>query len=90
MGGSSLVSISVAREGRGELESERQAQSEREAELNALRESFHAELGRKAARIAQLEQLVDETARSYRSTLSWRITAPLRAAGRVSRAMRRS
>lgn len=66
------------------------AESDRQAELNALRESFQAELERKAARIAQLEQLVDETARGYRSTLSWRITAPLRAARRASRALRRS
>lgn len=63
--------------------------SDTEAELNALRESFHAELGRKAARIAQLEELVDETARGYRSTLSWRVTAPLRAARRLTRALRR-
>jgi hypothetical protein len=60
------------------------------AELNAVRESFQAELERKAARIAQLEQLVDEVGRNYRATLSWRITAPLRAAGRISRAFRRS
>jgi hypothetical protein len=64
--------------------------SDREEDVNALRESFQAELERKAARIAQLEQLVDETARSYRSTLSWRVTAPLRAVARASRAMRRS
>lgn len=63
--------------------------SDRDAELNAIRESFHAELGRKAARIAQLEQLVDETVRGYRSTLSWRLTAPLRALGRAARAIRR-
>jgi hypothetical protein len=65
------------------------SESEREAELNALRESFHDELGRKAARIAQLEKLVDETARNYRSTLSWRVTMPLRAAGRILRLARR-
>jgi hypothetical protein len=65
------------------------ADAERDAELNAVRESFHAELGRKAARIAQLEQLVDETTRSYRATLSWRVTAPLRAVGRLRRAIRR-
>ena len=43
-----------------------------QAELDALRESFHGELERKAARIAQLEQLVDETHLRYRSTLSWK------------------
>jgi hypothetical protein len=63
---------------------------ETQAELNAVRETFHEELARKAARIAQLEQLVDEVHRSYRSTLSWRVTAPLRAARRISRALRRA
>ncbi|MGH2962697.1 MAG: hypothetical protein ACRDL3_10985 [Solirubrobacterales bacterium] len=63
--------------------------SEKEAELDALRESFHDELARKAARIAQLEQHVDEVGRNYRSTLSWRITAPLRAAARIARSARR-
>ena len=47
------------------------------------------ELERKAARIAQLEQLVDETHLRYRSTLSWKLTAPLRAVGRIGRAVRR-
>jgi hypothetical protein len=60
-----------------------------QAELDALRESFHGELERKAARIAQLEQLVDETHLRYRSTLSWKLTAPLRAVGRIGRALRR-
>jgi hypothetical protein len=64
-------------------------ESEREAELNALRESFQAELERKSARIAELEQLVDEVGRGYRATLSWRVTAPLRAARRLSRGFRR-
>jgi len=66
-----------------------QKDSERQAELDALRESFHAELARKAARIAQLEQHVDEVTRNFRSTLSWRVTAPLRAAARIARAVRR-
>jgi pantothenate kinase-related protein Tda10 len=86
VGGGGLVR---ARGGRAEASGADTA-SDREAELNALRESFHAELARKAARIAELEQLVEETARNYRTTLSWRVTAPLRAARRVTRAMRRS
>jgi hypothetical protein len=61
-----------------------------DAKLDAVRESFQAELERKAARIAQLEQLLDETVRGYRSTLSWRVTAPLRGARRLSRSVRRS
>lgn len=58
--------------------------------LNEMRESFHEELGRKAARIAQLEQLVHEIDGNYRATLSWRATGPLRAAGRLARSARRS
>jgi hypothetical protein len=61
-----------------------------EAELDALRESFQGELERKAARIAQLEMLIHEVDSNYRATLSWRVTAPLRAVGRLSRALRRS
>ena len=61
-----------------------------QAELDALRESFQGELERKAARIAQLEGLIHELDQDYRATLSWRVTAPLRAAGRLSRALRRS
>jgi len=60
------------------------------AELDAVRESFQGELERKAARIAQLEGLIHEVDQDYRSTLSWRVTAPLRAVGRLSRALRRS
>lgn len=69
---------------------ETETETERQAELDALRESFHDELGRKAARIAQLEQHADQVARNFRATLSWRVTAPLRAGARVLRAMRRS
>jgi hypothetical protein len=63
---------------------------ETQAEVDAVRESFEGELERKAARIAQLEQLVDETHLRYRSTMSWKVTAPLRAVGRIGRALRRS
>ena len=62
----------------------------RQADLDALRESFQAELERKAARIAQLERLAHEVDQGYRATMSWRVTAPLRAVGRLSRALRRS
>jgi hypothetical protein len=57
--------------------------------VDELRESFHSELGRKSARIAHLEQLVHETDSGYRATLSWRATAPLRAAGKLARSARR-
>jgi hypothetical protein len=69
---------------------DRMATRQSRAELDALRESFQAELERKAARIAQLEKLIHEVDQDYRATMSWRITAPLRAAGRLSRALRRS
>ncbi|HSJ16872.1 MAG TPA: hypothetical protein VK920_02115 [Solirubrobacterales bacterium] len=62
---------------------------ETQAELDAVRESFQGELERKAARIAQLEKLIHEVDHGYRATLSWRITAPLRAIGRLSRTLRR-
>jgi hypothetical protein len=58
-------------------------------ELDEIRESFHEELARKSARIAELEQLVHEINSNYRATLSWRATGPLRAAGRLARSARR-
>ncbi len=57
--------------------------------VDEIRESFHGELGRKSARIADLEQLVHEIDSGYRSTLSWRATAPLRRAGEAARSARR-
>lgn len=56
-------------------------------ELDALRESFHAELGRKSARIAQLERAAQAAGRG--STLRRRVGRSLREArGRISRARR--
>jgi hypothetical protein len=58
-------------------------------ELERQREGFHRELMRKAYRIADLEQRVEEIAAreamNYESSLSWRITKPLRIAKRVLR-----
>jgi SAM-dependent methyltransferase len=62
-------------------------------ELDAIRESFHRELMRKSLRIAELEPdapttpaswaIAERVASTYESTLSWRITAPVRAAKRA-------
>jgi hypothetical protein len=49
------------------------------------REAFHRESMRKAFRIADLEQRIEEIVRSYEGSLSWRLTAPLRIVKRVLR-----
>ena len=48
------------------------------AELDSQREEFHRELGRRAFRIAELEQEVIEVAQTYETSLSWRLTRPVR------------
>jgi hypothetical protein len=53
------------------------------AELDAQREEFHRELSRRALRIGELEQEMIEVAQTYESSLSWRLTAPVRAARAV-------
>ena len=50
------------------------------AQLDAQREEFQRELGRKAFRIAELEEDMYRAAKIYESSLSWRITQPVRAA----------
>lgn len=50
------------------------------AELDAQREEFHRELGRRAFRIGELEEKVIEVAQTYETSLSWRITKPVRSA----------
>ncbi len=47
-------------------------------ELNRVREEFHRELMRKSMRIAELELELKETRLDYESSLSWRLTKPLR------------
>lgn len=49
------------------------------AELDAQREEFHRELGRRAFRIGELEEEVHKVALTYEHSLSWRITRPVRA-----------
>jgi hypothetical protein len=59
------------------------------AELDAQREEFHRELGRRAFRIGELEEEVIEVAKTYEGSLSWRITRPVRAARTVLAKLRR-
>lgn len=51
------------------------------AELDAQREEFHRELGRRAFRIGELEEKVIEVAQTYETSLSWRLTRPVRSLG---------
>ncbi len=48
------------------------------AELDLQREEFHRELGRRAFRIGELEEKVIEVAQMYETSLSWRLTRPVR------------
>ena len=54
------------------------AQRELEARHRAQREEFHREIGRRAFRIGELEQEVIEVAQTYETSLSWRLTRPVR------------
>lgn len=72
-----------AREDRDELEARHRA------ELDAQREEFHRELGRRAFRIGELEEEVHKVAQEYERTLSWRITRPVRAAKTLLAKLRR-
>jgi len=47
-------------------------------ELDRVREEFHRELMRKSMRIAELELELQETRLDYESSLSWRLTKPVR------------
>jgi hypothetical protein len=67
----------------GELEAKHRA------ELDAQREEFHRELGRRAFRIGELEEEVHKVAQTYESSLSWRITRPVRAVKTVLAKLRR-
>lgn len=60
------------------------------AELDAQREEFQRELGRKAFRIAELEEDMYRAAKIYESSLSWRITRPVRSAKTLVAKLRRN
>jgi hypothetical protein len=49
-----------------------------ELALEAQREQFHRELMRKSMRIAELELELKQVRSEYESSLSWRLTKPLR------------
>jgi hypothetical protein len=59
------------------------------AELDAQREEFHRELSRRAFRIGELEQEIIEVAQTYETSLSWRLTGPVRAARMLLGKLRR-
>jgi len=59
------------------------------AELDAQREEFHRELSRRAFRIGELEEEVHKVAQTYETSLSWRITRPVRSAKTVLAKLRR-
>ncbi len=56
------------------------AEARHRAELDAQREEFHRELSRRNFRIGELEEQVIEVAQTYETSLSWRLTRPLRSA----------
>lgn len=56
-----------------------ESEARHRAELDAQREEFHRELGRRAFRIGELEEEVHKVAQTYETSLSWRITRPVRA-----------
>jgi hypothetical protein len=57
-----------------------EAEAKHRAELDAQREEFHRELSRRAFRIGELEQEMIEVAQTYETSLSWRLTRPVRGA----------
>jgi hypothetical protein len=59
------------------------------AALDAQREEFHRELGRRAYRIAELEEELHGVMRTYETSLSWRITRPIRSAKTLLAKLRR-
>lgn len=72
--------MSAPAQTRGDAEA---AEARHRAELDAQREEFHRELSRRAFRIGELEQEVIEVAQTYETSLSWRLTRPVRAAKTV-------
>ena len=65
------------------------AEARHRAELDAQREEFHRELSRRAFRIGELEEEVHKVAQTYETSLSWRITKPVRSAKTVLAKLRR-
>ncbi len=59
------------------------------AALDAQREEFHRELGRRAYRIGELEEELQRVTETYERSLSWRLTRPVRSAKTVLAKLRR-
>lgn len=59
------------------------------AELDAQREEFHRELARRAFQIGELEEEVRRVAETYETSLSWRLTKPVRGARGLLARLRR-
>jgi hypothetical protein len=58
---------------------------DKEREFDRQREQFHRELMRKSMRIAELELMLGQTQALYESSISWRVTRPIRAIRRLLR-----
>lgn len=69
--------------------SEGEREERHRAELDAMREEFHRELSRRAFRIGELEEELERVTLKYETSLSWRITRPVRAARALLAAARR-
>lgn len=65
------------------------AEARHRAELDAQREEFHRELSRRNFRIGELEEQVIEVAQTYETSLSWRLTRPVRSAKTALAKLRR-
>lgn len=58
-------------------------------ELDAQREELNRELVRRAYRIGELELNLQRSGREYESSISWRVTKPLRVGKALLRELRR-
>jgi hypothetical protein len=67
----------------------REVEARHRAELDVQREEFHRELGRRAFRIGELEEEMIEVAQTFETSLSWRLTKPVRSAGALLAKLRR-
>lgn len=67
---------------------EREVEARHRAELDAQREEFHREIGRRAFRIGELEEEVHMVVQTYETSLSWRLSAPVRGVGALLRKLR--
>ncbi len=68
---------------------ENELEAKHRAELDLQREEFHRELSRRNFRIGELEEQVIEVAQTYETSLSWRLTRPVRSAKTALAKLRR-